>query len=329
MLNKPDSRRMPSKKKEHPKVKSKLHPRNKHRERYDFKQLIESWPDLAAFVKPNAYGDESVNFFDPAAVKALNQALLKHYYQIDHWVIPPDYLCPPIPGRADYLHHVADLLASYHQGKVPHGPKIRCLDVGVGANCIYPIIGHREYGWSFVGTEVDPISVASANKIIDSNDGLKEGIEIRQQNNPKLILHGMIKADEFFDLIVCNPPFHASLEEAQAGTLRKLKNLKAKKIKKPVSNFGGQTNELWYEGGEVAFVQKMIRESSAYANSCFMFSTLISKEANLNKIYRALDREKAVEVETIPMGQGNKISRIVAWTFFTSKQQKAWSNRPQ
>jgi len=95
------------KKKEHPKEKSRLHPRNKHRERYDFKLLIESSPELAQFVKMNIYNDESIDFFNPDAVKALNKALLKYFYDIENWDIPEGYLCPPIPGRADYIHHIA------------------------------------------------------------------------------------------------------------------------------------------------------------------------------------------------------------------------------
>ncbi|WP_213976832.1 RlmF-related methyltransferase, partial [Serratia marcescens] len=89
------------KKKTFPQQKSGLHPRNRHRSRYDFPALIASCPALAPFVKPNAWGDVSVDFADPAAVKMLNRALLQHFYGIEHWDIPADYLCPPIPGRAD------------------------------------------------------------------------------------------------------------------------------------------------------------------------------------------------------------------------------------
>ncbi|MHB9143000.1 MAG: RlmF-related methyltransferase, partial [Paludibacter sp.] len=87
---------MPEIKKEHPKEKTVLHPRNKHRERYDFKKLIVTCPELAKYVKLNAYGDESLDFANPKAVKWLNKALLKHYYNIEYWDIPTGYLCPPI-----------------------------------------------------------------------------------------------------------------------------------------------------------------------------------------------------------------------------------------
>ncbi len=133
-------------KKEHPKEKSKIHQRNKNRERYDFKQLVGSSPELSPFVKPNIYGDESVDFANPEAVKALNKSLLIHHYGIHNRDIPPGYLCPPVPGRADYIHHIADFLGKNNFGKIPKGPKIKCFDIGLGASCIYPIIGSQEYG---------------------------------------------------------------------------------------------------------------------------------------------------------------------------------------
>lgn len=302
-------------KKEHQKIKSQLHPRNKHRERYDFKTLIKSCPELAPFVVRNKYNDESINFFDSAAIKALNSALLKHYYGISNWDIPNNYLCPPIPGRADYIHHIADLLATKHNGQIPKGKQIKCLDVGVGANCIYPIIGLKEYGWSFVGSDIDPVAINSARQIIEANDKLGDAIEVRLQKNSNNIFKGIIDEDDYFHVSICNPPFHSSAKEAQTGTLRKLSNLKGKKTTKAKLNFGGQNNELWCEGGEKQFINRMISESRDFADACLWFSTLVSKEANLHGIYNTLKKVKATDVQTINMGQGNKKSRIVAWSF--------------
>ena len=157
--------------------KTGLHPRNPHRGRYDFRQLIACSPELAAFVATNEYGDESIAFADPAAVKALNRALLKLTYGITGWDIPPQYLCPPIPGRADYLHYLADLLAAGNGGIIPRGKSVRVLDIGAGANCIYPLIGHREYGWQFVGTDIDPAALDNAQRILDANSGLSDAID--------------------------------------------------------------------------------------------------------------------------------------------------------
>lgn len=316
---------MQKEKKEHPAEKSELHPRNKHRQRYDFKQLIAVCPELAPFVKLNDFGDESVDFFDPEAVKTLNKALLKQYYNIQNWDIPQNYLCPPIPGRADYIHHIADLLASINKNKIPTGNNVCVVDIGVGANCVYPIIGNKEYGWAFVGSDIDWAAIDSAKQIVKENPALTGQVEIFKQYNAKEVFRGILRTDESIDLTICNPPFHSSFEEAQAGTMRKLKNLKGKTVKKAVLNFGGQTNELWCEGGEARFLKDMIWESRRFADCCLWFSALVSKEANLKGLYNVLQKVEAKEVRTIAMSQGNKTSRILAWTFYTKKEQQEWA----
>lgn len=313
-------------KKERPEEKPGLHPRNKHRGRYDFKALTKSFPELTPFVRLNEYNDESIDFANAAAVMVLNRALLKHYYGIHHWTIPAGYLCPPIPGRADYIHYAADLLGSCNKGIIPTGDRIRLLDVGVGANCIYPIIGNTEYGWSFAGSDIEPVAIQSAAKITEQNASLKGKIELRLQSNAKDIFSGIIHTNDHFDMTICNPPFHSSAEEAQSGTLRKLSNLNGKRITKPALNFGGKNNELWCEGGEEKFVQKMIAQSKVFSASCFWFSTLISKSAHLKSVYAALKNAKAFDVKTISMQQGNKTSRVVAWTYLTAERQKKWTD---
>lgn len=318
---------MSQKKKVQPKEKAKIHPRNKHKERYDFKVLIEACPELAPFVKLNIHNDESIDFADAEAVKILNKSLLKHFYKIENWDIPVGYLCPPIPGRADYIHHLADLLRIYNYGKIPTGSSIKCLDIGIGANGVYPIIGNNEYGWTFIGSDIDIVSIESVQQLIENNPFLKEVIDCRLQTNPKDIFTGILQEGEFIDFSICNPPFHASKSEAEEGTLRKLSNLNQKVVKKVNLNFGGQNGELWCEGGEERFVRNMIRQSRQFKNNCFWFSSLISKQANLKSIYEALEKAEAFEVKTLPMGQGNKTSRIVAWTFLDKEQQKEWKNK--
>jgi len=315
---------MEQEKKENPKEKSRLHSRNKHRERYDFKLLKKACPELVSFVVINQFGDETVDFFNPDAVKMLNTALLKEHYSINNWTIPAGYLCPPIPGRADYLHHIADFLRSKNFGKIPQGKKINVLDIGVGANCIYPIIGAVEYDWHFVGSDIDSKAIENANEILNENPQLNENIELRFQESEKTIFKGIIAFDEKFDLTICNPPFHTSAQEAQSGTARKLKNLQAENKRELVLNFGGRSNELWCDGGELAFIKRMIIQSKKYANSCYWFTTLVSKESNLKNIYRELENVNTFEVVTLPMGQGNKTSRVIAWTFLDAQEQIAW-----
>lgn len=292
--------------------KKLLHPRNKHKSRYDFAALVKHLPELRDFVKLNPYGDESINFADPSAVKTLNKALLKMDYQITFWDIPEGYLCPPIPGRADYVHYLADVLALGNGGIIPTGKRVKVLDIGTGANCVYPIIGHQTYGWSFIGTDVDKKAIQSARNIVSANPELSTAIQIRLQPNPNHIFKNVVKSTDRFDITLCNPPFHTSAEEAAAGSLRKLNNLGKTKN---VLNFGGQHFELWYPGGEVSFIRHMIEESLEIADQCVWFTSLVSKSANLSFIYTLLERAGASKVKTVEMSQGQKISRFVAWTF--------------
>ncbi|RZL16627.1 MAG: 23S rRNA (adenine(1618)-N(6))-methyltransferase RlmF [Pedobacter sp.] len=293
--------------------KTILHPRNKHRSNYDFVALTKSLPALKSYVAINKYGNESIDFSDPAAVKTLNKALLSHFYNITNWDIPEGYLCPPIPGRADYIHYLADLLEE--EEPLLKSKNIKVLDIGIGANCVYPIIGHQEYGWTFVGTDIDPIAVKAAKAIVAANPDLSSHVEVRHQPNKNQIFQGVIKPGDSFTISMCNPPFHSSAEEANAGSKRKLQNLGKHKGKETTLNFGGQAAELWTEGGELTFIRKMIDESKAVASQCKWFSSLVSKSANLPFIYSALDRVGVTYYNTIDMAQGQKISRFVIWTF--------------
>ncbi|KGO87216.1 23S rRNA methyltransferase [Flavobacterium rivuli WB 3.3-2 = DSM 21788] len=307
-----------------PQEKTTLHPRNKNRDRYDLNALVAAVPELAQYVKPNKYGDDSVDFSNPVAVKLLNKALLNYYYGIKYWEFPDQNLVPPIPGRADYIHYMADLLKESNFGRMPEGNKITCIDIGTGANCIYPIIGVTEYGWNFIATDVSPDSLAAAQNIINTNPQLTGKIECRLQKNPNAFFDGIIAANEKADLTVCNPPFHASAEDAHAGTKRKVQNLSGKRIKNPELNFAGISNELIYEGGEHRFIHKMIADSKRFSKDCYWFSTLVSKQSNLKGIYKALEDFKATDVKTIEMGTGNKSTRIVAWSFLSKQEQKEW-----
>ncbi|MGY8901218.1 MAG: 23S rRNA (adenine(1618)-N(6))-methyltransferase RlmF, partial [Flavobacteriales bacterium] len=304
--------------------KSRLHSRNKNRDKYDLSALTICNPELKKYIVPNRSGGDSIDFSNPLAVKVLNRALLNHYYGIENWEFPDENLCPPIPGRADYIHHIADILAENNFGKIPTGENVICLDVGLGASCIYPIVGVTEYDWTFIGSDIDPNAIASAQNIIDSNASLKNRVECRLQENSSDVFYGIVSKEEKIELTICNPPFHASIEEAQKGSRRKAKNLSGKNVKSPRLNFSGIASELVCEGGENQFIQNMIRESLEFSKTCYWFSTLVSKQSNLKGICRLLENSAATQIKMVPMGTGNKSSRIVAWTFLSLIEQKEW-----
>lgn len=306
-------------------TKHTLHPRNQHQvvagKAYDLTKLCQVNPALSPWLTTRPDGETSVNFAEPKAVKELNKALLLNHYAIDFWDIPEQFLCPPVPGRADYIHYLADLLAPANGGNVPKGKAVSGLDIGTGANLIYPIVGSYEYGWQFVGSDVEAVSLKSAEQLIKANRRLSKQIKLRKQNQSQCIFKGVIKPQDKFTFTLSNPPFHASKQEAEQGTVRKNKNLgrAGKKL-----NFGGQSNELWCPGGEAEFVCTMVRESSQFKHQVLWFTSLVSSKHNLPKIKAELKKINCQQVKVIEMGQGNKISRFIAWSFFDKSQQQGW-----
>ena len=309
---------------ENKKIKATLHHNNKNRKQYDLLALVKEIPELEKYVKKNKDGEQTVDFTDPIAVKLLNKALLSHYYDVKFWKFPDTNLCPPIPGRADYIHHMSDLLdESMRKGKT-----INCLDIGVGASCIYPIIGITEYNWNFIASDIDRKSIATAKKIISSNPNLKGKVDFRFQNDSNKIFEGILKEEDRIEITICNPPFHASRKEALEEQRKKVRNLTGKYHQNPKLNFSGSSEELIYEGGEYQFIQNMIKESAKYANNCVWFSTLVSKKKNLHGIYISLKRLKVHQIKEIEIITANKKSRIIAWTFMTKREQK-YGKKPE
>jgi 23S rRNA (adenine1618-N6)-methyltransferase len=297
-----------------------LHPRNLHRHGYDFPALVKTYPPLGSHVNKNAYGNLSVAFADPLAVKSLNTALLKHHYNIVDWNIPTGALCPPIPGRADYIHYVAELLgAELTSAQAISQPNITMLDIGTGANGIYPLLACQIYGWHCVGSDINPQSLENVTSIIANNPKLEDRFELRWQQDRNHIFDGIIKPGEYFDVSVCNPPFHSSQQEALKSSQSKLTNLAHNRGEQMSTsatlNFGGLEAELWCKGGEKLFVKKLIKESQAFSNQCRWFTSLVSKIENVKPAKKLLNKLGVTEIREIEMVQGNKITRILAWTF--------------
>lgn len=310
--------------------KTKLHPRNRHNAKdgvgYDFDQLSRVNPALTSHITLNPKAIQTIDFADPIAVKELNRALLLAYYKLQVWDLPEQFLCPPIPGRADYIHYLADLVTASTGLENCVSRKVKGLDIGTGANLIYPIIGGAEYNWQFVGSDIDATSINWAKQLLQFNPKLKSSVKLRMQTNSSHILHGIIKQNDRFTFSMCNPPFHASPEETEQGTQRKLRNLDKNRAQNVSTklNFGGRSNELWCEGGELSFVLKMVRESQQYGDQVLWFTSLISKKQNLPAIYEELQQVKAAQIKTVDMAQGNKVSRFVAWSFLSEDEHQVW-----
>lgn len=286
-------------------TKKNFHPNNLHDNGYNFDELLKANPVLEAFVSENQYGNLTVDFSDPKAVKEINRSLLMAYYKVKVWEFPDENLCPPIPGRVDYIHHVNDLLTTSSITE-----NITVFDIGTGATCIYPLLGNAVYGWNFVGTDIDLDSLDAAQDIIDDNE-LDPQILLRQQFDENNILTGVIEKEDAFTVAMCNPPFYKSAEEARGANRRKTRNLGTNAVR----NFAGNNNELWYVGGEKAFLHNYLYQSSLYKTQCTWFTSLVSKKENVESMEKSAKKLGVKEFKVIPMHQGNKVTRIVAWSY--------------
>lgn len=279
-----------------------LHPKNKFNKGYNFDELIKNNKALQPFVFQNQFGTTTIDFSNQKAVKEINKALLFSYDKISIWDFPDENLCPPIPGRLDYILHLSDLLSSEEN--------ISILDIGTGATCIYPLLGVAEFNWSFVATDIELNSLDTAQDIIDDNN-LYANIKLRQQFDEQHILKGILEDGDAFTATMCNPPFYKSPEEARGANRRKTRNLGNSAVR----NFSGSNNELWYVGGEKSFLHNYLYESSLHKKVSKWFTSLVSKKENVASLEISAKKLGALEFKVIPLNQGNKVTRIVCWRF--------------
>ncbi len=289
-----------------------MHPQNPYQDRYDLKRLAKQHTALQQHIVLNPSGENSIDFSDSNAVYALNKAILLADFKLTAYELPTGYLIPPIPGRLDYLLHVRDLLSElFNRGA---DAKLRGLDIGTGANGIYGILGAQHFNWTMVGTDCDAKAVAIARANMQHTKSLQDKVEIRHQETKGFLFKTMIHRNERFDFTVCNPPFHASREDAVKGSLRKLKNLGNTNQKELSLNFEGQANELWCNGGEALFIKRLIKESVLFKDQVRVFTSLVARAEHLPKIEKQLKKAQA-SYRIVPMSQGHKKGRYVMWWF--------------
>jgi len=167
----------------HPERDSSLlhHPLNPYRDNPpDYKALAQQCPDgLGKFLSHDGSG--VINFTDARAVAELNKALL----QVDMGLFVEFHekrLCPPVPNRLNYLCWLAELLqlrgVDEKQESTGAARAAHVLDIGVGASCIYPLLGAHMYGWTVSGVEIDEESLACARRNVAANPSVSPRIRL-------------------------------------------------------------------------------------------------------------------------------------------------------
>ena len=176
--------------------------------------------------------------------RTLTKVLLKRDFGLE-WDMPDSHLVPGLTGRINYINWIHEVLNLVQHGEeemvssvttkekdpvraVPlkgvltdkatetkAAVAVEGIDVGTGASCIYPLLGHSLYSWKFLATDIDPESVESARVIVATNH-LEDSIQILQRAPDQPLLKGVVKNRVSF--CMCNPPFFSSIDEVNLRT---------------------------------------------------------------------------------------------------------------
>ncbi|AEO55638.1 hypothetical protein MYCTH_2299692 [Thermothelomyces thermophilus ATCC 42464] len=267
----------------------------------DFRQLARRDPQFAAVLQDNG----QLDFSDPAATMQLTKTLLHLDFglKLD---LPDDRLCPPVPNRHNYILWLKELMdsTSYeHPGRSLCG-----LDIGTGASCIYPLLGVAQRPWRFIATDIDAKNLSYAERNIRLN-GLQDRIRLldRKPNDPLVPLDDVGIASAV-DFVMMNPPFYASEEDMLSSA--------NKKARPPMSACSGAPVEMVCDGGEVAHVGRLLRESLILRDRIQWYTSMLGKLTSLEVLVEQL-RDHAIDNYAVTeFVQGSKTRRwALGWSF--------------
>ncbi|KAI8970275.1 hypothetical protein BDF20DRAFT_916102 [Mycotypha africana] len=290
-----------------------MHSRNIYIVEPDFKKLAEEFEAFKPFVKTTSQGRSFIDFKDPKAVKQLCVCLMRKDFNIDI-DFPLDTLCPAVPNRLNYILWLEDLL----NDTLTLGEKkneIRGIDIGVGASCIYPLLGcAQNQNWTFLGTEIDARSVEYALKNIKSNN-LQDRISIKYNEDPNKIF--LIEDNQIhYAFSMCNPPFYSSQEEVDEGLTNKQS--------KPYAVCTGSENEMITQGGELSFIKTMIDESLHLKKRIRWYTSMIGLKSTIRPLIRYLTAKGISNHFVTSFTQGKTTRWGIAWSFYTDRPITAY-----
>ncbi|XP_011646547.1 U6 small nuclear RNA (adenine-(43)-N(6))-methyltransferase [Pogonomyrmex barbatus] len=280
-------------------VKKYIHPRNKYKRPPDYKKLAILYPEFREIAIMDFSGKMRIDFKERKSLHVLTETLLKHDFDL-HVNIPPDNLNPAIPLRLNYILWIEDLMM---HSKLQMD-KVTGIDIGTGAVCIYALLLAKIYKCQMIGTEVNKDSVKHAQECVRRNK-LQNLIEIITVNSNRIFKDTM-QNDKVYDFSMCNPPFFESEDDGFD---------KVAKILPPRNASTGNDGELKTEGGEVAFVTRMIEESVEMQDRIKIYSTMIGKKADLASLRRLLRSRNITNITWTEFCQGYTTRWGLAWSF--------------
>jgi 23S rRNA (adenine1618-N6)-methyltransferase len=276
----------------------KMHPENKYyNNKPNFKLLAKKHPEFSKFVYKNKFNSYSINWKNKDAVKELCKTLLKEDFKIEYWDIPDGYLIPTITSRLNYLYWIKDLLQD--------SKRFDGIDIGTGANLIYPLLGNKIFKSKFVATDINEDSLKIAKEIITRNC-LDNEIKLVLQKNEENIFEGVISENDQFGFSMCNPPYFVIEEDV--------------KQENPNTDCQYNEKEVYCRGGEYRFINNMIRESKVYKYNIIWFTTLVGKKKNYDLLLKLIKSDREIEdVRCTTFYQGKLARWGLAWTYLKKK----------
>jgi 23S rRNA (adenine1618-N6)-methyltransferase len=271
----------------------------------DFVKLAEKYPTFKKHLKRLDDGRVTLDWKSNDALKELCRVLLLNDFGIKYWDTPDGYLVPTITSRSNYIHWIHDILEAEEAEKAEKAEEVNAqtvhgLDIGTGANCIYPILGSSIYNWKFKASDINEKAVDVAKTIVKKNK-LDNDITIVLQDNPDDIFYNVIQVGEKYDFTMCNPPYFSDDEV---------------KHNNPNTICEFNEKEVYCKGGEYGFITRMIDESVSYRNDVKWFTTLVGRKINLEILYDMLKENNLVDrVIKTTFYQGKMIRWGLAWTF--------------
>ncbi|EYC21716.1 hypothetical protein Y032_0018g3496 [Ancylostoma ceylanicum] len=298
-----------------------MHPRNPYKDKPpDFNDLATRFADFRAHCTLGNNGKVFVNFQEDGAVRSLAKALLKKDFDLEV-ELPHGCLVPRVPQRLNYILFVEDLLRLNQIKKDIVG-----IDIGTGASCVYALLGARWAGWRFVATEADEAAAQAANNNVVRN-GLSQLVRVVHvsEHSPSLIKDMARQFPELqFSFCMCNPPFFESCEtdkrfsiDKSSGALLNECAMDSEEAERapPRSATLARRGELEVEGGEVAFIGRLIDDSVLLQTQVSIYTTMLGKKSSIPSLSRRLSRIDGVRFTVSTLSQGRTQRWVLAWTF--------------
>ncbi|CAH8502253.1 unnamed protein product [Schistosoma turkestanicum] len=290
-----------------------MHQRNIYKQkRPNFKELAAKFDFFDAVAVKDECGRVTLDFRIPSHLSALSKALLLNDFGLNV-DFPGDRLIPTVPLRLNYILWLEDLI----KGLQRFSERVKILDIGVGASCIYPLLGSAKNSWQFFGTESDVRNFSLAKENVDKNN-LSKSIKLFHitENTSSLdVVFGGTENTTYLHAVMANPPFFSDTSDAVgSNTCRSLKRPPPKTIS------SAARHESQTVGGEVYFCIRLIRDSIRYSTRVGVFTIMLGKKSSVSSVRRILHKFKITQISVYEMCQGRIMRWGVAWTFLPNFQ---------